>query len=1072
MTRKYFSKKLVSFLLTTFVLTLTFQALFGIHNCSGSENNTEKAKTTQPPTNDTSFGIIVPLIYGDALPYTSIQQSIANMINDLLRIDIPVFWASLNFSAVTRTLSNNTTKTRFFERGAYIIPFTENQSINALIISIATDYELSSEIETFRPVKMYYVMQPLSLSVYPLQYATCAMRAGLNCGYALIYLYSDILYSSGFLDIYYLSDDELPNRLNTRAFNVVIWPGGIPPDLISVVKAANLKICKAIRTFVNDGGGYVGTCYGATSSTSGLLVPFNFIQNFKRNLPTIGTLSLTSCSALLMDCAATISIQIENHDHTISFGLEKIQESFHIGGPVFLGTRLSQNTQVVGVLKDLNVAWWMNSRIEKKSPEEIDKYLSIRLGKPIWISSYFGKGKVVDFGYHPEIHFPNRQDRVIDNAFFYITSEDNTTIHLSNSMFITEIIARSMSTCNITLPTHEKNFNKIWNITTSVNNTGKKIDETIKNITMQVFTIREKWKNHEEVPLGLHDYANYQHTLQVFIKSLTTLERVHNLSKNNTNLSEMVSLWRNKTTFSLSILASSFISLYENSTMIFSKLKNYVGTPAERSQLLTMMNNLEIRYRNADNLLNQLWSSTIALYRKIWYIYESKQPICLITNDKTSELPSQEKHGQISPINTQTSTHVLYVDDDAFIGGNGSINYPYQRIQDAIDASTNGDCIYVYDGVYYENLFIGKSIRLIGEDKTSTIIDGQKRPYHHIWITKPNVEITRFTIQNSSDKECGLCLYSSNNTIRDNIFKNNGIGLGLYPLASNNIISENLFSHNVLFGTGIDTVTQRNNHIENNNFHDNTIGLYIVNTKSIIRNNSFINDGFYLAPSTEPLIIDLSDNTVNGKPLICYKNINNFTITDAGAIIISNCSYGIIDNITLLHTDTSIAILTSSNITISDCEIAYGVVGVSAWSSKDITIAHNHIYNKSWLALWLSKSEKNHIHHNIFTWNDGAISLDTSTDNTIKNNAITDTTVGIFCWSSSIANQMYENNFIHNHKNAFDNGRNQWDANYWDDWRGLQCKLLKNLPYHVKGRFLHNFDRHPAQEPYIISSIS
>jgi parallel beta-helix repeat protein len=48
----------------------------------------------------------------------------------------------------------------------------------------------------------------------------------------------------------------------------------------------------------------------------------------------------------------------------------------------------------------------------------------------------------------------------------------------------------------------------------------------------------------------------------------------------------------------------------------------------------------------------------------------------------------------------------------------------YFKIQDALNASKNGDTVYVYSGIYNEYLTVKKSINLIGEDRENTIING------------------------------------------------------------------------------------------------------------------------------------------------------------------------------------------------------------------------------------------------------------------------------------------------------------------------------------------------------------
>ena len=48
----------------------------------------------------------------------------------------------------------------------------------------------------------------------------------------------------------------------------------------------------------------------------------------------------------------------------------------------------------------------------------------------------------------------------------------------------------------------------------------------------------------------------------------------------------------------------------------------------------------------------------------------------------------------------------------------------YTKIQDAIDASNAGDTIRVYNGTYYENVVMNKTLTLLGNDSASTIING------------------------------------------------------------------------------------------------------------------------------------------------------------------------------------------------------------------------------------------------------------------------------------------------------------------------------------------------------------
>ncbi|MCK4717882.1 MAG: right-handed parallel beta-helix repeat-containing protein, partial [Thermoplasmata archaeon] len=92
-------------------------------------------------------------------------------------------------------------------------------------------------------------------------------------------------------------------------------------------------------------------------------------------------------------------------------------------------------------------------------------------------------------------------------------------------------------------------------------------------------------------------------------------------------------------------------------------------------------------------------------------------------------VPQQEAHGQW-----------LYV------GGGGDGNY--STIQDAVDAASMHDVIFVYDGVYEEALAINKSISLIGESMGGVVVGVQRPDYipnYIIDINVSNVYITNIS---------------------------------------------------------------------------------------------------------------------------------------------------------------------------------------------------------------------------------------------------------------------------------------------------------------------------------------
>ncbi len=99
--------------------------------------------------------------------------------------------------------------------------------------------------------------------------------------------------------------------------------------------------------------------------------------------------------------------------------------------------------------------------------------------------------------------------------------------------------------------------------------------------------------------------------------------------------------------------------------------------------------------------------------------------------------------GQEPPDDLLTDAHVIHVDDDASGDPrpgdasvsdpmeNGMRGHPFDRIQEAIDAATDGVTVFVHSGTYSENIdLLGKDIRLTGFDPLDSanpqwpVIDG------------------------------------------------------------------------------------------------------------------------------------------------------------------------------------------------------------------------------------------------------------------------------------------------------------------------------------------------------------
>jgi parallel beta-helix repeat protein len=171
---------------------------------------------------------------------------------------------------------------------------------------------------------------------------------------------------------------------------------------------------------------------------------------------------------------------------------------------------------------------------------------------------------------------------------------------------------------------------------------------------------------------------------------------------------------------------------------------------------------------------------------------------------------------------------VSFDGDTLYVGGSGPNNYT--TIQDAIDNTSDGDTVFVYDdsSPYYENIVIDKMIDVVGEDKYTTIIDGNYSQENSIILSHTGITVEGFTIQNNM---VGILILSNDNSIICNIIKFNTKGIMLdnasYNRISNNHICNNKYG--ILLDNTIYDIPyyfSYDNTFFKNNFIDNDINAY------------------------------------------------------------------------------------------------------------------------------------------------------------------------------------------------------------------------------------------------------
>jgi parallel beta-helix repeat protein len=267
-----------------------------------------------------------------------------------------------------------------------------------------------------------------------------------------------------------------------------------------------------------------------------------------------------------------------------------------------------------------------------------------------------------------------------------------------------------------------------------------------------------------------------------------------------------------------------------------------------------------------------------------------------------------------------------------YVGGIGPGNFT--SIQDAIDRSSNGYTVFVYNGTYYENIIIKKLICLKGEDKNITIIDGGMIN-DVISVYTSGVTISGFTIKNSGNTpmvDAGIELYSNDNEIIGNIVSDNGdyaVGIFLNE-SSNNII--------------------KNNHI----YRNGNEGIYLARSmNNFIQNNSIFNNGH------------------------C-------------SIVISHSSYNrIINNSMYENNDAGVSLWPGATYN----EIAFNTVhdlpysGIGIWQNADDNYIHdNQLFNNPLYGVKIRDAKRNVIEHNIISGSEKGVILSHSSFTSIKKN--------------------------------------------------------------------------------------
>jgi parallel beta-helix repeat protein len=382
----------------------------------------------------------------------------------------------------------------------------------------------------------------------------------------------------------------------------------------------------------------------------------------------------------------------------------------------------------------------------------------------------------------------------------------------------------------------------------------------------------------------------------------------------------------------------------------------------------------------------------------------------------------------------------------------------YTTIQEVINVPETLDrhTIFVEAGTYYENVVVNKTVSLIGENRETTIIDGNKTG-SVVAITVNNVSIIGFTVQNSGPRgssgygpfDCGIFVSSSSEIcITENVVTNNSLGI-YFDMCSNNTL-------------------------RNNNLTRNTINLLV--------GGDLITYGYL------HMLHDIDEtNIVNESPIYYWIGEHDKQIPyDAGCIYLVNSTNITVKDIEI--TNSLVCLVSTNNSIVENVKVNFG--GISLGLSQDNIVTNNTLTNGAIALTW---SPNNAVSYNVVSDFSVGMYLYSSywwahpNNNFILGNTIANCAVGISIptYADCNNNTIYHNNFINNTKdvdshdsiNFWDNG---FEGNYWSDHNGIDsdCDGIGDTSYVIDD---NNQDNYPlmgifhsfnTSQGYIVDVIS
>jgi len=251
-------------------------------------------------------------------------------------------------------------------------------------------------------------------------------------------------------------------------------------------------------------------------------------------------------------------------------------------------------------------------------------------------------------------------------------------------------------------------------------------------------------------------------------------------------------------------------------------------------------------------------------------------------------------------------------------------NHKWNTIQEGINDAEEGDIVYVFAGVYSENIFITKSITLLGEGST---IDGQN--FYTVTVLADNIKIKNMNIIHGEKAGLYIGNYSYLTVENCSIYANDQYGIFAFSSNGNTFLNCSIYNNQK---GGVHFIFSEQNSILNSEIYGGDWGVVFQNCSDCKIEDSIFSD---------------QEN----------KSIN---ISYSNEITIKNCS--------ISGSFCGIRLRASQNSTIDGCMITENIIGIRIDGSTSNEIKSCYIEDNVGYGIYAGEygapSQNNIIHHN------------------------------------------------------------------------------------------------------------